>query len=86
MRSAAFCGKRRGRNDFVCPACKGAGRAALLSCCDRLNEFAAIVERQTSVTAGTVMHRSKLPLNSVVLGGALHGDALQRNVGAAVGG
>ena len=45
---------------FVCPAC-GAGRAALLK--NRAHTYECLdCGRQTSITAGTVMHRSKLPL------------------------
>ena len=57
---AAFLCKRRWPDGFVCPACKGR-RAALLSC--RAYTYECLdCGRQTSVTAGTVMHRSKLPL------------------------
>ena len=57
---AAFLCKRRWPDGFVCPACKGR-RAALLSCRAYTYECHDC-GRQTSVTAGTVMHRSKLPL------------------------
>src|SRR5271170_632235 len=57
---AAFLFERRWPQGFVCPAC-GAGRAALLRSrahtCECLD-----CGRQTSAAAGTVMHRSKLPL------------------------
>src|SRR5271168_3528334 len=57
---AAFLFERRWPQGFVCPAC-GAGRAALLR--SRAHTYECLdCGRQTSVTAGTVMHRSKLPL------------------------
>jgi hypothetical protein len=59
--------KERGRNTFscavgpfVCPGC-GGGRAWLLQTKAFINECADC-GRQTSVTAGTIMHASKLPL------------------------
>src|SRR5271168_1688782 len=57
---AAFLFERRWPQGFVCPAC-GAGRAALLR--SRAHTYECLdCGRQTSITAGTVMHRSKLPL------------------------
>src|SRR5258707_4226603 len=57
---AAFLFQRRWREGFVCPAC-GGGRAALLK--SRAHTYECLdCGRQTSITAGTVMHRSKLPL------------------------
>src|SRR6266480_3195139 len=57
---AAFLFERRWPQGFVCPAC-GAGRAALLR--SRVHTYECLdCGRQTSITAGTVMHRSKLPL------------------------
>ncbi len=57
---AAFLVERRWPDGFVCPAC-GSGRAALLR--SRAYTYECLVcGRQTSITAGTVMHRSKLPL------------------------
>src|SRR6201984_637603 len=59
---AAFMFKRRCPDGFVCPACGNRRVAALksgprlLGCLD--------CGRQTSVTAGTTMHRSKLPLTT----------------------
>ena len=61
-RCAAFLFERRWPSGFVCPAC-GGRRAAALKCraytCECLD-----CSRQTSITAGTAMHRSKLPLTT----------------------
>ena len=59
---AAFMFERRWPDGFVCPAC-GKRRAAALKSRPRLHECLDC-GRQTSVTAGTVMHRSKLPLTT----------------------
>ena len=59
---AASLFKRRWPEGFVCPAC-GKRRAAVLKSRPRLHECLDC-GRQTSVTAGTVMHRSKLPLTT----------------------
>ena len=57
---ATFLYERRWPEGFVCPAC-GAGRAALLK--SRAHTYECLdCGRQTTITAGTVMHRSKLPL------------------------
>ena len=57
---AAFAFKLRWPEGFLCPKC-GARRAALLR--SRAHTYECLdCGRQTSVTAGTVMHRSKLPL------------------------
>src|SRR5437763_11717480 len=57
---AAFLFQRRWPQGFVCPAC-GGGRAALLK--SRAHTYECLDRgRQTSITAGTAMHRSKLPL------------------------
>lgn len=57
---AAFLFGRRWPEGFVCPAC-GNGRAASLK--SRAHTYECLgCGRQTSITAGTVMHRSKLPL------------------------
>src|SRR4051812_49922313 len=57
---AAFLFERRWPEGFVCPAW-GDGRAALLR--SRAHTYECLdCGRQTSVTAGTVMHRTKLPL------------------------
>lgn len=57
---ATFLFERRWPEGFVCPAC-GGGRAALLK--SRAHTYECLgCGRQTSVTAGTVMHRSKLSL------------------------
>lgn len=57
---AEFLFERRWPKGFVCPGC-GSGRACLLK--SRAFTYECIdCGRQTSVTAGTIMHRSKLPL------------------------
>ena len=56
----AFMFKRRWPEGFVCPAC-GKRRFAGLTSRPRLYECLDC-GRQTSITAGTAMHRSKLPL------------------------
>src|SRR5712671_2544588 len=57
---AAFLFDRRWPQGFVCPACGGT-RAALLK--SRAHTYECLdCGRQTSITAGTAMHRSKLPL------------------------
>src|SRR5437660_7471737 len=57
---AAFLFERRWQGGFVCPRC-GGERAALLR--SRAHTYECLdCGRQTSITAGTVMHRSKLPL------------------------
>ena len=59
---AAFMFNRRWPDGFVCPAC-GKGRFAALKSRPRLYECLDC-GRQTSITAGTAMHRSKLPLTT----------------------
>ena len=59
---AAFMFDRRWPDGFVCPAC-GKGRFAALKSRPRLYECLDC-GRQTSITAGTAMHRSKLPLTT----------------------
>lgn len=59
---AAFLLKRRWPSGFVCPAC-GKSRAVALKSRPRLLECLEC-GRQTSITAGTAMHRSKLPLTT----------------------
>jgi transposase-like protein len=59
---AAFMFKRRWPDGFVCPAC-GKRRVAAQKIRPRLHECLDC-GRQTSVTAGTVMHRSRLPLTT----------------------
>jgi transposase-like protein len=56
----AFLFKRRWPDGFVCPAC-GKRRAVALKSRPRLFECLDC-GRQTSITAGTMLHRSKLPL------------------------
>src|SRR6202051_3395735 len=58
----AFMFKRRWPGGFVCPSC-GKRRFATLKTRARLYECLDC-GRQTSVTAGTIMHRSKLPLTT----------------------
>ncbi len=61
-RCAAFLQARRWPDGFVCPAC-GKGRAVALKSRPRL--FKGLdCGRQTSLIAGTAMHRSKLPLTT----------------------
>jgi predicted RNA-binding Zn-ribbon protein involved in translation (DUF1610 family)/transposase-like protein len=57
---AAYLVARRWPDGFVCPAC-GSKRSALLR--SRLHTYECLdCGRQTSITAGTIMHRSKLPM------------------------
>ena len=81
---AAFLVRRRWPNGFVCPACAGRRAAALKSWAYTYE--CSSCGRQTSITAGTAMHRTRLAADDVVLGRAPHGDAFQRHVGAAIGG
>jgi transposase-like protein len=58
---AAFLINRRWPNGFVCPSCGTVGHAAALK--SRAYTYECLsCRRQTSVTANTVMHRSKLAL------------------------
>jgi hypothetical protein len=59
---AAFLFQRRWPDGFICPVC-GKRRAVSLKARARLYECLDC-GRQTSVTAGTAMHRSKLPLTT----------------------
>lgn len=59
---AAYLFARRWPQGFVCPACGGAKGWALTG--KRFTWECAACGRQSSVTAGTVMHRSHLPLRS----------------------
>ena len=59
---AAFLLERRWPNGFVCPRCGECRAAALKS---RAHTYECLAcKRQTSVIAGTAMHRSKLPLTA----------------------
>ena len=59
---ASFLLERRWSAGFVCPGCEGQRAAALRS---RAYTYECLdCGRQTSATAGTVMHRSKLPLTT----------------------
>src|SRR6202140_3044423 len=84
---AAFMFERRWPDGFVCPAC-GKRRAAALKSRPRLHECLDC-GRQTSITAGTVMHRSKLPLTVWVLAAHLmstHSNGMSaRQVGDQLG-
>lgn len=57
---AAYLAKQRWPTGFVCPVCDGTRGWALET--RQWTTECADCGRQTSVTAGTVMHRSKLPL------------------------
>jgi predicted RNA-binding Zn-ribbon protein involved in translation (DUF1610 family) len=59
---AAFLFGRRWPDGFVCPVC-GKGRAAALKSRAYTYECSGC-GRQTSITAGTAMHRTKLPLTT----------------------
>lgn len=59
---AAFLVNRRWPDGFICPGC-GKRRGVSLKTRPRLHECLDC-GRQTSVTAGTTMHRSKLPLTT----------------------
>ena len=61
-RCAQFLHDRRWPNGFVCPGCSGT-RSHLLRSRAYTYECAAC-GKQTSVTAGTMMHRTKLPLTA----------------------
>ncbi len=77
---AAFLFQRRWPQGFVCPVCEGA-RAVLLK--SRAHPYECLdCGRQTSITAGTVMHRSKLPLTVWFWAAHSHGNALQWHVGS----
>jgi hypothetical protein len=59
---AAFLVGRRWPDGFVCPGCAGRRAAALKS---RAYTYeCSSCGRQTSITAGTAMHRTKLPLTT----------------------
>lgn len=61
-RCALFLFDRRWPDGFVCPACAGTRRCLLKS---RAHTYECVAcGRQTSVTAGTIMHRTKLPLTT----------------------
>ena len=81
---AAFLLGRRWSKGFVRPGC-GEQRAAALK--SRAYTYECLdCGRQTSATAGTVMHRYQAAADDVVLGCASHRDTFQRHVGAAIGG
>src|SRR5665213_242727 len=61
-RCVAFMFKRRWPDGFVCPAC-GTSRFAALKSRPRLYECLDC-GRQTSITSGTAMHRSRLPMTT----------------------
>ena len=67
--------RRRWPNGFVCPNCDFGRYAALTT---RAHTYECLhCHKQTSITAGTVMHRSKLPLT--VWFGAIHLVTAQSN-------
>jgi Zn ribbon nucleic-acid-binding protein len=57
---ATYLFKRRWPDGFVCPACHRNRAVSLKS--RAFTRECLYCGRQTSITAGTVMHRSKLPL------------------------
>src|SRR5271168_460829 len=59
---AAFLFERRWPDGFVCPACGNARAAALRSRAYTYECYGC--GRQTSITAGTAMHRTRLPLTA----------------------
>ena len=59
---AAFLYERRWPDGFVCPACGNARAAALRSRAYTYECYGC--GRQTSITAGTAMHRTRLPLTA----------------------
>ena len=59
---AAFLFERRWPDGFVCPACGNARAAALKSRAYTYECYGC--GRQTSITAGTAMHRTRLPLTA----------------------
>ena len=61
-RCAAFLVRRRWPNGFVCPG--GAGRRAAALKSRAYTYECANCGRQTSITAGTAMHRTRLPLTT----------------------
>jgi len=79
---AAWLFEARWPTGFRCPACDHdkawphGGKAFTYEC--------AACGRQTSVTAGTIMHGSKLPLTVWFWAAYLDGHPLQRNFGAAI--
>lgn len=64
---ARYLAERRWPDGFVCPACQGCKGWPLKR--RRLARECADCGRQTSVTAGTIMHRSHLPLRTWFLAG-----------------
>ena len=78
---AEYLFERRWPEGFVCPGCSEGG-AWLLKTKAFTYECAGC-GRQTSVTAGTIMHASKLPLTIWFWAAFSHGDALQWHLGTA---
>src|SRR5512143_4322724 len=84
---ARYLADLRWPNGFVCPCCQSRRNWALKTKPDTFE--CANCERQTSVTAGPILHASKLPrqqaaADRVVSGGLLHGAPHQWPVGAPV--
>src|SRR5439155_23444680 len=77
---AEYLFERRWPEGFGCPGC-GDGRAWLLKTKAFTYDCAAC-ERQTSVTAGTIICQ-QAAANHVILGSISDADALQRHLGAA---
>jgi hypothetical protein len=71
----AFLFERRWPGGFSCPMCGNGDAASLKS---RAYAYECLrCSRQTSITAGTVMHRTKLPLTAWFW--AAHLMSMQRN-------
>jgi predicted RNA-binding Zn-ribbon protein involved in translation (DUF1610 family) len=80
----AFLFKRRWPDGFICPGC-GKRRAAMLKSRPRLYECLDC-GRHTSITAGTAMHRSKLPLTAWFWAAHLMATHSNGHVSATIGG
>ena len=78
---AEYLFERRWPEGFVCPGCSEGG-AWLLKTKAFTYECAGC-GRQTSGTAGTIMHASRAAADDLVLGRVSNGDALQWHLGAA---
>src|SRR5438270_9427586 len=78
---AQYLAAARWPDGFVCPGC-GGGKAWRLETKAWTYECASC-GRQTSVTAGTIMHHSKLPLPAWLWAALSDGYPLQRHLGAA---
>ena len=83
-RCVAFLFQRRSADSFVCPSC-GKRRAVALKSRPRLYQCLDC-GRQNLDHGGHGDERFQAAVGDMVLGRASHGDAFQRDVGAAVGG